>query len=64
MTLKELNLSLTPEKIVELMKGLGVEEYIDKTKRKTALLFELTTSGIALLANRKDNKISRYLNIK
>lgn len=30
MTLKELNLSLTPEKIVELMKGLGVEEYIDK----------------------------------
>ena len=30
MTLKELNLSLTPERIIEIMKSFGVEEYIDK----------------------------------
>lgn len=30
MTLKELNFSLTPDRILELMKNLGVEEYIDK----------------------------------
>lgn len=38
-----------------------IDEYIDKTRRKTALLFELTTLGVSILSKIKDKRTNNIL---
>ena len=45
------------EQNYSLNKIISIDEYISKTKRKTALLFELTTTGITLLTPNAGDKL-------
>lgn len=42
-------------------KILPIKKYLKKTERKTALLFELTTHGCAILSENKDGKVQTKL---
>ena len=48
------------EQNLSLNKIISLEEYISKTEKKTALLFELTTSGIATLSDNPNKEIIKY----
>ncbi len=48
------------EQNYSINKIISIDEYIEKSRKKTALLFKLTAEGVAILANANENTTSAF----